>query len=134
MPPCPRIAAASSPLVAPDHRLTPVHARYTAVVDLDVEFLCRSLKLDPETVSDRGKSDDLDLADREVKALSQPSSCKFGLRLRPNNICLTTMQDATGDHVPQDRRASEPAQHGRNFNDELSSGSWCPQLISVMLC
>ena len=49
----PESRPASSPLVAPDHRLALVHARYTAVVDLDVEFLCRSLKLDPETVSDR---------------------------------------------------------------------------------
>src|SRR6516225_2924832 len=53
-------------LAAPDRRLAAVHARYTAAVDLDVEFLWRSLKLDPETVSDRVKSDDLDLADWEV--------------------------------------------------------------------
>jgi hypothetical protein len=36
-------------------------------VDLGVECLCRSLKLDTVTVSDSLKSNDLDLADREVK-------------------------------------------------------------------
>lgn len=66
-------------------RLATVHARYTAAVGLDVEYLRRNLKLDTVTVSDGLKSDDLDSADREVKALSQPGSCKFGLCLRIEN-------------------------------------------------
>jgi hypothetical protein len=88
--------------------LATVHARYTAAVDLDVEYLSRGLKLDTVTVSDRLKSDDLDSGGREVEALSQPSSCKFGLCLRIVNHGLTAMQDAAGDHVPQDRQACEP--------------------------
>ncbi len=68
-----------------ESHLATVHARYAAAVGLDVEYLCRSLKLDTVTVSDGLKSDDLDSAVREVKALSQPGSCKFGLCLRIEN-------------------------------------------------
>jgi hypothetical protein len=44
--------------VTPDRRLATVHTRYTAAVGLDIESLCRTLKLDTVTVSDRLKSDD----------------------------------------------------------------------------
>jgi hypothetical protein len=101
-------AAMRNGRVTPDRRLATVHARYTAAVGLDIESLCRTLKLDTVTVSDRLKSDDFDPAGCEVKALSQPSSCKFCLGLRIENQRLTTTQDAAGDHVPQDRQASEP--------------------------
>jgi hypothetical protein len=55
---------------ATGRRLATAHARYTATVDLDVECLRRSLKLDTVTVSQRFKSDDLDDAATNVEALS----------------------------------------------------------------
>jgi hypothetical protein len=119
--------------VAAGRRLTPVPARYTAAVDLDVECRCWRLELDTVTVSDRLKPDDLDLAFREVEAVSQPGSCKFGLGLRIENSRLTTTHDATGDGVPQDRQASEPGQYSRNINDKLGADAGRPQFLSVML-
>jgi hypothetical protein len=106
-----------------DRRLAAAHARYTATVDLHVECLCLSLKLDTVTVSHRLKPDDLDDVVTEVEILGQPSSGKFGLGLRIENSCLTMTQYAAGDRIPQDRQASEPGHYSRNIKDELGSSA-----------